>query len=352
MKIYGGIFEKENAYKVMQEIDTELQNPTIWDSVEHSTQLLQKKARVQEHIQKQEKVQASIATIEEYLYFVNEGEHDAIDAFVESVYIAKKLIESMEVEMLFVKEEDKYGALVELHAGAGGKDAQDWTQMLARMYERFAVEKGYTVRCVDYLAGDEAGIKSITLEISGEYAYGLLQYERGIHRLIRISPFDSSGKRHTSFASVDILPSIEENTVIVIKESDLRIDTFRSSGPGGQSVNTTSSAVRITHIPTGITVQCQNERSQHANKESALRILQARLYRMEQEKIQEQKQSSYNSKDAINFGSQIRTYTLHPYMLVKDHRTNVESSDVEGILDGDITLFLESSLTFYRQSME
>ena len=291
-------------------------------------------------------------SVAEYLYFAQEGEEEAVNAFVEAVCQAQAMIESIEIELLFVKPEDKYGALLELHAGAGGKDAQDWTQMLSRMYERFGIRKGYKVECVDYLAGDEAGIKSITLQIEGEYAYGLLQYERGIHRLIRISPFDSSGKRHTSFASVDVLPSIEENTSIVIKDSDLRIDTFRSSGPGGQSVNTTSSAVRIIHIPTGVVVQCQNERSQHANKESALRILKARLYRMEQEKIQEQKQSSYDSKEAINFGSQIRTYTLHPYMLVKDHRTQTERSDVEGVLDGDISVFLKSSLEFYSREIK
>lgn len=350
MKLFGGIFEKENMYEVMQELDDAISNPSIWNNIEESKQLLKKKAKIQESIRKQELLQSRMTTAEEYLYFVNEGEEDAQEAFIEAISLAQQTIESMEIEMLFVKEEDKCGAIIELHAGAGGKDAQDWTQMLARMYERFAIQKGYSVRCIDSLAGDEAGVKSITLQIDGEYAYGFLQYEQGIHRLIRISPFDSSGKRHTSFASVDVLPSVEENIALVIKEADIRVDTFRSSGPGGQSVNTTSSAVRITHIPTGIVVQCQNERSQHANRESAMSMLKARLYKMEQEKIQQQKQASYNSKEAIDFGSQIRTYTLHPYMLVKDNRTQMESSDVQGILDGDISAFLEATLLLYSQN--
>lgn len=349
---YGGDFEEEHLEEALQRIDTSLEEPSLWEDRERATALLQKKSYFQRRRDIQMQLEMTQSSLEAYLYFANEGDEEAIVCFVESITKAWNDITAIESAMLFIHDEDICSALVELHAGAGGKDAQDWTEMLSRMYSRFAIQKGYSITCIDYIAGDEAGIKSITLQIDGEYAFGFLQYERGIHRLIRISPFDSSGKRHTSFASVDVLPVIEENKDIVIKDCDIRVDTFRSSGPGGQSVNTTSSAVRITHIPTGIVVQCQNERSQHANKESALNILKARLYRMEQEKMQAQKQSSYNTKDAINFGSQIRTYTLHPYMLVKDHRTQMENSNVEGVLGGDILPFLQSSLQFYAEYVD
>lgn len=334
-------------HRIQEEIEKELEEPKLWEDRQRSRELLQKKSKIESELEFQKKLEESINNSKEYLYFAEEGEEEAISSFIDSVKKTEHVIGMGEIRLLFVKEEDVLGAIVELHAGAGGKDAQDWTEMLSRMYERYAIQKGYTVSCVHYIPGDEAGIKSISLEIEGEYAFGFLQYERGIHRLIRISPFDSSGKRHTSFASVDVLPLVEEKITIEIKENDLRIDTFRSSGPGGQSVNTTSSAVRITHIPSGIVVQCQNEKSQHANKDSAMRILKARLYRVEQEKMQEQKQSSYSSKDAINFGSQIRTYTMHPYTLVKDHRTQTENTDINKVLDGELSLFLQNSIQHY-----
>lgn len=256
----------------------------------------------------------------------------------------EKLLEEAEMHLLLSADEDTMDALLEIHPGAGGTEAQDWAEMLQRMYLRWADIHKFSVEELDYLPGDEAGVKSVTLRISGENVYGLLKGERGIHRLIRISPFDASGRRHTSFASVDVIPDAGQELVIDIKESDLRIDVFRSSGPGGQSVNTTSSAIRITHIPTGIVAQCQNEKSQHHNKESAMRILRGRLYEQELKKQDAERQAQYAGKDAISFGSQIRTYTLQPYRLVKDHRTNCEGSDVDAILNGHIDLFIREYL--------
>ena len=261
--------------------------------------------------------------------------------------LAEKL-EETEMNLLLAAEEDHMDAIVDIHPGAGGTEAQDWAQMLQRMYLRWADIHGFTVEEMDYLPGDEAGIKSVTLRIAGANVYGLLKNERGIHRLIRISPFDSSGRRHTSFASVDVIPDAGQEITIDIKEADLRVDVFRSSGPGGQSVNTTSSAVRITHIPTGLVAQCQNEKSQHHNKDSAMRILRGRLYELELHKRDEARQAQYAGKDAISFGSQIRTYTLQPYRLVKDHRTNTEIGDVEAVLNGKIDKLLRDTLLAFH----
>lgn len=251
----------------------------------------------------------------------------------------EKLLAEAEVVTLLGGEEDSQNAILEIHPGAGGTESQDWADMLLRMYNRWAARHGFKAEELDYLPGDEAGIKRVTLRIVGDYAFGLLRGERGIHRLIRISPFDASGRRHTSFASVDVIPDVGDEIKLDIKESDLRIDTFRSSGPGGQGVNTTTSAVRITHLPTGISAQCQNERSQHHNKDSCMRILMGRLYNLELEKRDAQRQATYANKDAIAFGSQIRTYTLQPFRLVKDHRTGCECTDTDAVLDGDIDTF-------------
>ena len=258
-------------------------------------------------------------------------------------------LDDTEMVTLLGAEEDSQNAILEIHSGAGGTEAQDWAEMLQRMYLRWAARHSFKVEELDCLPGDEAGIKRVTLRIVGPYAFGQLRSERGIHRLIRISPFDASGRRHTSFASIDVIPDIGNDIKLDIKESDLRIDTFRSSGPGGQGVNTTTSAVRITHIPTGITAQCQNERSQHHNKDSAMRILMGRLYNLELEKRDAERQANYASKEAIAFGSQIRTYTLQPFRLVKDHRTNFESTDVDAVLDGDIDGFTHAYLLYRHE---
>jgi len=250
----------------------------------------------------------------------------------------------LEILHLLGGQHDHRNAIVTIHAGAGGTEAQDWAEMLLRMYLRWCENRRYNSQIIDLLEGEEAGIKSVTFTVEGEYVYGYLKSEVGIHRLVRISPFDASGRRHTSFAAVFVYPEIEEDIVVEIKEDDLRIDTFRASGAGGQHVNKTSSAVRITHLPTGIVVQCQNERSQHRNKELAMKVLKARLYELEEKKKAEERDKLAKEKKEIAWGSQIRSYILQPYRLVKDHRTEVEVGNVDAVLDGDLDGFMKAFL--------
>ena len=256
----------------------------------------------------------------------------------------KELVKKIEIKCFLSNENDVLDSYLEFHAGAGGTESQDWAEMLRRMYMKWAFDKGHNVELMSEHRGDEAGIKSSIIKISGEYIYGFLKSESGIHRLVRISPFDSGARRHTSFASVWVYPVINEDIDLEILEKDLRIDTYRSSGAGGQHVNTTDSAVRITHIPTKIVVQCQNERSQHKNKETCMNMLKARLYEFELQKREKESENIEKSKSEIGWGHQIRSYILHPYRLVKDNRTNYESSNPEKVLDGDIDNFLQSSL--------
>lgn len=266
----------------------------------------------------------------------------------------EKSIEGYEIERMLSYENDSENAIVYINAGAGGTEAQDWAEMLLRMYLKWAEKKGFETQIVDMLPGEEAGIKNVTFLVKGKYAYGYLKCESGIHRLVRISPFDANNRRHTSFASVYAYPEVPDNIIVDIKEEDLKIDTFRASGPGGQHVNRTESAIRITHIPTGIVVQCQNERSQHKNKAIAMAILKARLYELEKKK-QEEKLSSLNKeKKEIAWGSQIRSYVLHPYKLIKDHRTKVEIHNADAVLDGDIDAFIKAYLLFltFQQKMD
>ncbi len=256
----------------------------------------------------------------------------------------EKKLEKLEFEFMLSGEHDHNSAILEIHSGAGGTDSQDWADMLLRMYIRWCEKKGYKTQSLDSLAGEEAGIKSATVMVTGEYSYGYLRAEIGIHRLVRLSPFDAGHRRHTSFASVFVYPDIEDEVEIEINESDLRIDTFRAGGPGGQHVNTTDSAVRITHLPTGIVVQCQNERSQHRNRDLAMKVLRARLYEHEMEKKAEEMEKLQGEKRDIAFGNQIRSYVLHPYRMVKDLRTGVEVGDVDRVMDGDLDNFIEAYL--------
>jgi peptide chain release factor 2 len=249
-----------------------------------------------------------------------------------------------ELKMMLGSEQDHMNAIMSIHAGTGGTEAQDWAEMLLRMYLRWAERKGFEATIIDHLPGDEAGVKSVTWTLRGEYAYGYAQAEIGIHRLVRISPFDAGARRHTSFASVFVYPEVDDRIVIDINEKDLRIDTYRSSGAGGQHVNKTDSAVRITHLPSGIVVQCQNERSQHKNKAMAMKYLRSRLYEMKLREQNERLQEINKTKMDIAWGSQIRSYVLHPYKMVKDHRTNLETGNVNRILDGDIDDFIEAYL--------
>ncbi|MGD8714929.1 MAG: peptide chain release factor 2, partial [Desulfobacterales bacterium] len=255
-----------------------------------------------------------------------------------------KKIDRLSLDVMLDGDDDSKNAIVSINAGAGGTEAQDWAEMLFRMYSRWIERKGYTFELIDFQPGEEAGIKSVTFTASGENAYGYLKSEIGVHRLVRISPFNASGKRHTSFASVFVYPALDSEIVVDIDDKDLRIDVFRASGAGGQHVNKTSSAVRITHFPTGIVVQCQQEKSQHRNKDMAMKVLQARLYQLEKQKQDEKLQELHDSKDDIAWGSQIRSYVLHPYQMVKDHRINMDIGNVNGVLDGDIDPFIEGVL--------
>lgn len=273
-----------------------------------------------------------------------EGEQELWNDTVIELQQLQKNFREFELLVLFSGLHDERDAIVSLHAGAGGTEAQDWVEMLLRMYSRWAESSGYAVEIMDYLAGDEAGVKSVTFMVKGEYAYGKLKCEEGVHRLIRISPFDSSGRRHTSFASISVLPEIIENVEVNINPEELRIDTYRSSGAGGQHVNKTDSAVRITHLPTGIVVQCQNERSQHANRLCAMKILTARLYNLKQKEVENNLQNLKGEYKEIAWGSQIRTYTLNPFNLIKDHRTNLEEGNVQAVLDGDLDDFIYARL--------
>jgi peptide chain release factor 2 len=264
-----------------------------------------------------------------------------IDSLEEHISIA-------EVECMFSGEHDTSNAMVAIHAGAGGTEAQDWVEILMRMYLRWGEDKNFKTDILDILAGDEAGVKSVTIMFRGRYAYGYLRSELGIHRLVRISPFDASGRRHTSFASVMVMPELDDSTDVEIAEKDLRIDTYRASGAGGQHVNKTDSAIRITHLPTGVVVQCQNERSQHRNKDMAMKMLASRLYELDQEKKQAEKEGLGGDKMEISWGSQIRSYILQPYRMIKDHRTNHEVGNVDAVLDGKLDAFIKSYLLWSK----
>ena len=347
---FGGVFDVASSEQRLRDIETELSRPGAWDKPEALTPVLQEKRRLEDEVGRLTRLKTCRDDMEEGLVLASENEdQEALESLEQQQKELAALLDETELVMLLSAEEDGQDAILEIHPGAGGTESQDWAEMLLRLYTRWAARRKYAVEEMDFLPGDEAGIKSVTLRISGPHAFGFLKSERGIHRLIRISPFDASGRRHTSFASVDVIPDAGNDIQLDIKESDLRFDIFRSSGPGGQSVNTTSSAVRVTHLPTGISAQCQNEKSQHHNKETALRVLRARLYNLELQKREAERQAEYAGKDAIAFGSQIRTYTLQPYRLVKDHRTGSESGDVDAVLDGQIDQFQHDYLLYRHE---
>jgi peptide chain release factor 2 len=307
--------------------------------------MLKEKSRISNLQEQFLNLRKSKQDLDEWLEMADEDPSgEVLEALRDQTENLSARITETELMTLLSDPLDDSTAIMEIHPGAGGTEAQDWAEMLLRMYSRWAERRGFKFRQLDLLPGDEAGIKSVVFEVRGEYAYGLLKNEIGIHRLIRISPFDSSGRRHTSFASVDVYPEPEKDIDVEIREEDVRVEVFRASGPGGQHVNKTNSAVRIIHEPTGIVVQCQNEKSQLRNKETAYKILKARLMDLENKKRQEEKQVQYEDKDAIAWGSQIRTYTLQPYRLVKDHRTGTDISDVDAVLDGDLDELIRSNL--------
>jgi len=275
---------------------------------------------------------------------VEESDEEALGEVTQQAITLDKKISQLSLELMLDGKDDSRNAIVSINAGAGGTEAQDWAEMLFRMYSRWVESKGYKSELIDFQPGDEAGIKSVTFTAGGENAYGYLKSETGVHRLVRISPFNASGKRHTSFASVFVYPELDNEITIDIDDKDIRLDVFRASGAGGQHVNKTSSAVRLTHLPSGIAVQCQQEKSQHRNKDLAMKVLKARLYKLEQDKQDEKLQEIHDSKEDIAWGSQIRSYVLHPYQMVKDHRINLDVGNVNAVLDGNIDQFIEGVL--------
>lgn len=318
--------DQERAKKVQKKLGS-LQDiiknwESAWDELEESTLLLE------------------MATEEKD----SESEHEVAAALP----AMEEAIAQAELECMFSGEHDANNVMISIHAGAGGTEAQDWAGILLRMYLRWAESKGFKADILDILAGDEAGTKSVTILIKGRYAYGYMRSELGIHRLVRISPFDASGRRHTSFASVMVMPELDDDINVEIDDKDLRIDTYRASGAGGQHVNKTDSAIRITHLPTGVVVQCQNERSQHRNKDMAMKMLASRLYELEQERQAEQMEGIHGDKKGISWGSQIRSYVLQPYQMIKDHRTNVEIGNVDVVLDGGLEPFIKAFLLWAK----
>jgi len=317
--------------------------PGFWDDPHAAQEAGRKRSRIEKRIAAGESLNTKSEELDVLLELEREGENvgDDIEALVAQL---ESEIDEIELTMKLSGEHDDRDAIVAIHPGAGGTESQDWAEMLLRMYLRYCERRGWSTETVDYQAGDEAGIKSATIIVRGDFAYGHLKSEHGVHRLVRISPFDAAKRRHTSFASVYVYPDIDEDIEIEINDKDLRIDTYRSSGAGGQHVNVTDSAVRITHLPTGIVVTCQNERSQHKNRDVAMRLLRARLYQVELEKRKEEQAKIEGEKKEIGFGSQIRSYVLQPYQLVKDLRTGYEVGDVQRILDGDLDGFVEAYL--------
>ena len=321
----------------------QIEEPSFWSDQDRSSKILQQRARLEESLELDNQITRKLDDVQALVELAREGEPVA-DELASHLSETEAFADRVETKVLLSGENDRLNAIVNIHPGAGGTEAQDWAEMLTRMYVRWAEQNNFKTKMLDYQDGEEAGIKSVTFNVIGEYAYGYLASETGVHRLVRISPFDANKRRHTSFASVAVYPEIDDKIEIVIEEKDLRIDTYRSAGKGGQHVNTTDSAVRITHLPTNIVVQCQNERSQHKNKDVCMKVLRARLFELEMEKKKAETQSIEDSKLDIGWGSQIRSYVLQPYRLAKDHRTKVEVGDVDRVLDGDLDKFIKAYL--------
>ncbi|MGE4551814.1 MAG: peptide chain release factor 2 [Desulfovibrionaceae bacterium] len=331
----------------LEAIEAEVNKPDAWSKPEQMTPLLKEKRHISDRLERYDALRAARDDVADWLALAEEDDGaETVQALGEQVQLFDKRLGDLVLATLLAGPHDKSAAIVEIHPGAGGVESQDWAEMLMRMYLRWGEHQGFKTAILDEQPGEEAGIKSAALQVDGLYAYGFLQGEAGIHRLIRISPFDASGRRHTSFASVDVYPDIEEEIEIDVREEDLRVDVYRASGPGGQHVNKTNSAVRITHLPTNIVVQCQNEKSQIRNRQTAMKMLKARLYDHELQKREKEQRADYAQKDAINFGSQIRTYTLQPYRLVKDHRSNCEDGNVDAVLDGELDTLIRSYLLY------
>lgn len=331
--------------KQVEEVQRKIEEPSFWDDPETSQVVMKELKNLENLIENIEKLETSYDDIGILIDMGYEDEDEELaKEAVEELQAFETLFETLRIQTLLSGEYDKDSAIVTLHAGEGGTESCDWANMLYRMYRRFAERKGFGIEVLDYLDGDITGVKGVTFEVRGENAYGYLKSEKGVHRLVRISPFNAAGKRQTSFASCDVIPDIEKDIDIEIEEDDLRIDTYRASGAGGQHINKTSSAIRITHAPTGIVVQCQNERSQHTNKEKAMQMLKAKLYLLKEQEQAEKVSGIRGEMKEIGFGSQIRSYVMQPYTMVKDRRTSAESSNVNAVLDGDLDVFINAYL--------
>ena len=339
----GGIFDRESIENVISSLQEKSTDPNFWDNNQSAQKILKKISAYENELKMWADLESKFHDLEFYLELLEEGESVEEDALL-SLNSFKKYIEKVEIRKLLDEPDDHRSAILSIHPGAGGTESQDWASMLYRMYIRWCEKNNYKTKLLDYQDGDEAGIKDVSLEIDGDFAYGNLKAERGVHRMVRISPFDSNSKRHTSFASVFIFPLIDDDVEIIIQDKDIRIDTYRASGAGGQHVNKTDSAVRITHIDSGIVVQCQNERSQLKNKNTAMKMLKARLYQSKMEERTASRKLLSNEKKEIGWGSQIRSYVFHPYNMVKDHRTKCEASNIQAVMDGNIDAFIRAYL--------
>lgn len=343
-------FDISRIIEQIEELEQEMQQENFWADAEKASRLLKKSKSLQDKLERFRQMKKEYEDLQVLIELGFEEQDESIIPEVSACFKElKQAVDNMRTDTLLTGVYDKNNAILSIHSGAGGVDAQDWAEMIFRMYVRWSEKKGYSVTILDMLKDDEAGIKSATILVEGENAYGYLKSEKGVHRLVRLSPFDAAGKRHTSFASVDVMPELDESVAIDIDTEDLRIDTYRSGGAGGQHVNKTESAVRITHIPTGVIVQCQNERSQHSNREMAMKMLMGKLIELKEQEQKDKIEDIKGEYREIAWGSQIRSYVFHPYSLVKDHRTNEETGNVGAVMDGDIDAFISSYLTAFQK---
>ena len=339
------LFDIPNLEKRLKELEEKTTEPKFWEDTENTTKVLSEIKKIKSKYSKYKELEKEINNLSELSELVNlEYDEEIANEIIKNTKKEQKNLEKLELETLLSGKYDSNNAIITIHPGAGGTESQDWAEMLYRMYTRWATKNEYEVKELDYLEGEEAGIKSVTFEIIGQNAYGYMKCEKGVHRLVRISPFDSGGRRHTSFASVEVLPEITEDIEININNDDLRIDTYRASGAGGQHINKTSSAVRITHLPTNIVVACQSERSQIQNRETAMKMLKSKLFDLKEQEHKDTIEDLKGEQRDIAWGSQIRSYVFCPYTMVKDHRTNYEVGNVQGVMDGDLDGFMESFL--------